>query len=157
MGTPFSLNITWDENTLTGLSHSKLMNDLMRRMGNQHKVQHLPKHFQACPETSVGGAYGYAARTLRWQKRKQREGRPLQANVYTGRLAAEVMFSSTVTATQYRTRVRAKGYFPMRDSQRKEIEAVSGPERTWLAKEAGKDYAKRSKSNEYRKKRHRKL
>jgi len=149
----FSLDITWDENRITGLSHGKLMNDLMRDMANAHKLRHLPKHFEACPETSVGGAYGYAKRSLRWQKRKQREGRPSQANVYTGRMRETVLRNSQVTATQYKSTVRVKNYFPMKDQQRKEIEAVTPAEVGYLAKRVGKNYANLSKSQKYMRKR----
>lgn len=149
----FSLGITWDENRTSKLSHSKLMNDVMRDMGNAHKLRHLPKHFEACPETSVGGAYGYKARSVRWQKRKAREGKPLIANVYSGRMRETVLRSSKVTATQSRARVYVKNYFPMPDSQRAELEAVSKPEVKYLAGRVGKNYANLSKSDKYKRKR----
>jgi len=152
MGRMFALDIQWDESRITSLSHGRLMNDVMRDMGTAHKIRHLSKHFEAVPETRVGGEYGYAARSLRWQKRKQREGKPSQANVYTGRLREKVLRESQVTATQYRARVKAKGYFPMPDKQRKEIEAVSGKETKYLAGRAGKNYANLAKSDKYKRK-----
>lgn len=153
----FSLGITWEQNTISKLNHGKLMNDVMRDMGMAHKLRHLPKHFESVPETSVGGAYGYAARSIRWQRRKQREGRPLIANVYTGRMRETVLRNSKVTATQTRARVYVKNYFPMRDSQRRELEAVTDSEVKFLANRTHKNYANLSKTEKYKRKKRVKL
>lgn len=144
MAGQFVLGIEWDENLTTAGDHKKLLRDSMRDMGIAHKYKHLPKHFEPVPETRVGGPYGYAPRSVRWQKRKAREGKPLQANVYSGRMRDTIVKNSQVTATQYRSTVYVKNYFPMREQQRKEIEATTDDEREWLCKRTEKTYTQRA-------------
>lgn len=176
----FSLGITWEENKISKLNHGKLMNDIMRDMGYAHKLRHLPKHFEACPETSVGGAYGYEARSIRWQKRKAREGKPLIANVYTGKMRENVLRNAKVAATQTRATIRVSNLLQLKfnaapkiqrngssgggdrlvgniTKRRREIEAVSDGEVKFLANRVGKNYANLSKSEKYKRKRRVKL
>jgi len=141
---------------LTTRQHAKIMRDVNREIMERHRRLILRRHFEGTPETRAGGAWDYAPRSLkynRWKKRKVGHTIPL---VLTGKLKQIVLTQSKITATQHRSRLYVRGYFPMKPELRDEIEAVSSQDAAALVKWAKKEYIDRANDPANRRKRRRK-
>lgn len=141
---------------LTTRQHAKIMREVNREIMERHRRLILRRHFEGTPETRAGGAWDYAPRSLkynRWKKKKVGHTIPL---VLTGQLKYLVMMTSKITATQHQSRLYVRGYFPMRQELRNEIEAVSKQDAATLVKWASKEYLTRANDPENRRKRSRK-
>lgn len=62
-------------------------NEALKSSGAHWRIEILPKHFA----TSATARYRYEKRTPDYERRKRREGRGTQPNVYTGRLRNKMM------------------------------------------------------------------
>lgn len=105
---------------VTARTHSRLMRDLLYALMRLHLTRTLPRHFQAGAENR----YHYQRRRLKYQQRKMRKfghNRPL---VWTGRTEQGLRSNSRITATQYKSRLYYRNYFPLTDERRKEIEVI---------------------------------
>lgn len=106
----------------------QILNDGMRAIAMRHRMVTLGKHFKKNAETAPGGGYGYVARGVKYMERKQRKYGTDDPNVMTGTLMRHTKNNSVVRATQYRSSVTIKAPHPLKDQQRKELEAVTGDE-----------------------------
>lgn len=144
-----ALAITMESSLLTKRGHARLMRDLLREAMEEHRDRNLPKHFQRNADTAPGGAYGYAARTAKYQKRKARQVGHQIPLVLTGRLRDTIQRNVRITATQHRARLTTRGYFPMRVAMRKEIETMSPFEQSEMIGLLGLKYSAYAKKPEY--------
>ena len=113
---------------VTDLMHGKLMNDSMRKIASNHRFVTMGKHFKHNAETAPGGGYGYTKRGEIYTRRKLKRFGTDEPNVRTRRLQRAARNNSVVTATQHRSRLYIKGYFPLNDQRRKELEAITPQE-----------------------------
>lgn len=110
---------------LTARDQARLLRDALRKTAENRRLVTLGDHFKVNAKTAPGGAYGYERRSPRYLERKQRRyghQRPLEL---TGRLKRYVRNNSVVRATQYRSTLQIKSYFPLNAQRRKELEASS--------------------------------
>ena len=132
-GTKFAIGVEYRQDLLTMTGHRQLVRDLYRDELRHHLLVMLPKHFSDSSENRVGGGYDISPRTVRWQKRKQKEGRPATANVYRGDLRSSVLNKSRITATSNGGTLYAKQLYKLRPAQRKqrnaEIERITPAEK----------------------------
>lgn len=120
-----SLVIDVQTKLYTARGHAKVMRHVLRNRMEFWKSEMLPTHFQNNELTRPGGGYGYEARSAKYQIRKARKYGHQRPLVRTGRLEGVVRANSTITATQHKATFRAKGYFPMTQQMRREIEVVT--------------------------------
>lgn len=127
---------TFDENLITPLRHKQLMNTLLRREMEKHRDQRLAKHF------AIGAnfKYSYKPITAGYSIKKKKLVHHLIPMVLTGRLRDVIQQTSKVTATATRGRLYARGYFPMKDEFRAQIERVLPIEELDMAKNIGRNY-----------------
>lgn len=113
---------------LTDRTHAKLMKESLRTIAQNHRLVTMGKHFKNNAETAPGGPYGYTARGAIYTRRKLKRFGTDAPNVRTGKLMRATRNNSIVTATQHRSRLYIKGYFPLNDQRRKELEAITSQE-----------------------------
>ena len=113
---------------VTDRTHAKLMEESLREIASNHRFVTLGKHFKHNAETAPGGAYGYVARNPKYVRSKLRKHGTDEPNVASRKLQRAAKNNSRVTATQYRSRLHIKGYFPLNDQRRKELEAITPQE-----------------------------
>lgn len=113
---------------VTDRTHARLMEESLRKIASNHRFVTLGKHFKKNAETAPGGAYGYVARSPKYVQTKLRRFGTDEPNVRTKRLQRAAKNNSRVTATQYRSRLYIKGYFPLNDQRRRELEAITPQE-----------------------------
>jgi hypothetical protein len=113
---------------VTDRTHARLMYQAMHKIASNHRLVTIGKHFKKNAETAVGGPYGYVARNPKYVSRKLAKFQTDVPNVRTGKLMRSVRNNSFVTATQSRSRLYIKGYFPLTDQRRKEITAITRAE-----------------------------
>lgn len=156
---PIAIDITIDESLVTARKGAGIVRDARRAVLLRHKMQTIKRHFMKVPETEPGGAYGYTPRSRRYRERKEAKGRGRTPNVYSGRLRANVLQRSRVTATQKRARFIASnaGHFALNAQRRKELEAVSPREQTAMAKQLGDEVTKAMNDPKNQRKRKRKI
>lgn len=147
------IEIEYDENLVTPRSHNRIMNRIYREEMRQHKDKILPRHFEEVPETRPHGAYGYAPRSKRWQKRKEREGRGQRPLVYKGLMRTIVTRESVVRATKDHGTLTAKNYYDMTDGRRHEVEAISDREIDRMVARIKRRYIELASSPEFARKR----
>lgn len=144
-----ALAFTLESNLLTKRGHARLMRDLLREAMEEHRDEKLPKHFERNADTSPGGAYGYAKRTAKYQKRKARQVGHQIPLVLTGKLQQAIRSNVKITATQHRSRLTTRGYFPMRVAMRQEIETISPNEQSEMIGLLGLKYSSYAKKSDY--------
>lgn len=127
---PPLIKFTVQQRLVNKRRHAEIMRTGFERVLINHVQTTLGKHFKTVPETSPGGAYGYAPRSSGWQKRKLALTGQNLPNVFTGKMRRTLRANSRITKTQTRGRIYLRNYFPMKDSQRAELEAVSPEEKT---------------------------
>jgi hypothetical protein len=125
---------------LTQRMHATLAREALRRAAHHHLYVRMGKHFREEPETAPGGAYGYTERSRRYNKSKKSKFGHTRPNDRTGKLKRQVRSNSTITATQHRSRLYLRGYFPLNDQRRKELEAISPAERSEITLQAHQFY-----------------
>lgn len=113
---------------VTDRMHAKLMRESMRTIAQNHRLVTMGKHFKHNSETAPGGGYGYTKRGEIYTRRKLKRFGTDAPNVRTRRLQRAVRNNSVVTATKDRSRLYIKGYFPLNDQRRKELEAITPQE-----------------------------
>lgn len=113
---------------VTDRVHAKLMKESLRTIAQTHRLVTLGKHFKHNAETTPGGAYGYTKRGEIYTRRKLKRFGTDAPNVRTKKLMRAARNNSIVTATQHRSRLYIKGYFPLNDQRRKELEAITRDE-----------------------------
>ena len=113
---------------VTDRTHAKLMKESLRVVAQNHRLVTMGKHFKNNAETAVGGPYGYVARNPKYVSRKLAKFQTDAPNVRTGKLMRATRNNSVVTATQHRSRLYIKGYFPLTEQRRKELEAITRQE-----------------------------
>lgn len=151
-----TLAITVESSLLTKRGHGKLMRELLREAAEEHRDQRLPRHFERNADTAPGGAYGYEKRTAKYQRRKAKQVGHQIPLVLTGRLRSAIQANVRITATQFRSRLTTRGYFPMKTELRREIEVISPYERSETIGLMGLKYpvyAKREEFQEFRRQR----
>lgn len=129
----------FNENLITPREHKRLMRDLNYLGGNIQKYERLPGHFAEGADRK----YHYKKRTSKYLARKRarfKEERP--DLVARGKLAADVIVNSKVTATwdHWRVYVRQKAIKAMPDWMRKEIEKMNKDEIKEDCRRTGKLY-----------------
>lgn len=144
-----AISITLQSSLLTKRGHSRLMRDLLKEAMEEHRDKKLPRHFERNADTAPGGAYGYAARTAKYQRRKAKQVGHQIPLVLTGRLRQAIQSNVKITATQHRSRLTTRGYFPMKTQMRQEIEAISPFERSEMFGLLGLKYANYAKKPDY--------
>lgn len=150
------LNMTLESNLFTKRGHKTVVRKLLRESMERHRDVKLPRHFDRNADTAPGGAYGYAKRTAKYQRRKAKRKGHQKPLVLSGRLKDHVLAQSRITATATRTRLYARSYFPMRVQMRKEIESISKLEQSEMRGLMGLKYldaAKRPEFQEFRRRR----
>lgn len=120
--------------------HAKLMRDANRKTMTNHRDKRLGKHYQVNAETTPGGAYGYEKRSAKWTNKKLIKKGHKRPNYYTGFMARTIRNNSRITATQTRARMIARHVRPMKDQQRREIEAISDAEKQEIIEENAANY-----------------
>lgn len=120
--------------------HAKLAREALRRAAHHHLHVRMGKHFRDEPETQPGGEYGYEERNRRYNKAKRAKFGHTRPNDRTGKLKRTIRSNSTITATQHRSRLYLRGYFPLNEQRRKELEAISPAERSEINAQAHKFY-----------------
>jgi hypothetical protein len=122
-----------------------------------HKVNRLPLHFQNVPESRPGGAWGYKARSRKYQIRKARKHGHQKPLVFSGELEQAVLRSAKVTATATRGRISARGSRKsnLTTQFRDEIEAISSREEQRAAENWGTTFTTLASDSRYQKKRKR--
>jgi hypothetical protein len=138
--------VTVQSNLLTKRGHAKLMRDLLRETLEEHRDQKLPKHFERNADTAPGGGYGYSARTAKYQRRKAKQAGHQIPLVLTGRLKQAIMSGVKITATQHRSQLKTRGYFPMRVAMRMEIESITEYEQSEMRGMIGLKYSHYAKT-----------
>lgn len=126
-----SVLLTSIEVTQTGVPARKLtviLRDGMRKMAQEHRLVTLGKHFKKNPETAPGGGYGYVPRSAKYLDRKLKRFGTDDPWVRTGKAKRSARNNSVVTATQYRSQLSIKMYFPLKDQARAELEAMTSQE-----------------------------
>jgi hypothetical protein len=119
---------------LTDRMHATAMRESLRYGAHRHVDVRLKKHFQDCPETQPGGAYGYEQRNVKYKKSAVRKYGPeaAQPNVRSKKLRNSIGNDTRarkgITATQNRSRIVLKAYFPLTAQRRSELEAISPQE-----------------------------
>ena len=130
------VGVTFDENLVTPRRHKQLMNLLLRREMEKHRDQRLMKHFAL----GANRKYGYKPITAGYAIKKKKIVHHLIPMVFTGRLKNLIGQTSKVTATATRARLYAKGYFPMPDEFRAQIEIVLPSEVSEMCDNIGRNY-----------------
>jgi hypothetical protein len=141
-----AINFEIKANLVTKRSHGQIMRQVNRGMLERWRDRFLPLHFE-------GGAtqrYGYRPRSGRYLARKRRmvgHGIPL---VLTGRLRDTIRRGVVIRATQHRGTARSRGYFPMRNEMRGEIERITDAERRDLIEWGLAEYLRLAKRPEHK-------
>ncbi len=135
-GGGIGFGFAFNENLITPRKHKQLMNKLLREEMERHRDLRLPKHFVL----GANAKYNYQPISKRWAIHKAKKTGSVIPMVYTGRLR-EAMSTSRVTATDSRARMYGRGYFPMQDYFRGQIEIVLPSETTEMVTRIGKQYA----------------
>jgi hypothetical protein len=119
---PIRIESVYDEHPdLSRRELHRVMRAAHRAMGVKWAIELLPEHF----EPGAGNVFGYAKRTEKWLRRKERlkaagraEGGREDDLVFTGRLRREVLLTARFNINAYPTRVtiRMSGpvYFTLR-------------------------------------------
>lgn len=145
------INFEIKANLVTKRAHGQIMRQVNRGILERWRDKYLPLHFE-------GGAsqrYGYRPRSGRYLARKRKQvghGIPL---VLTGRLRDAIRRGVVIRATQYRGTARSRGYFPMRNEMRGEIERITDAERRELVEWARKEYLRLAGKPEFKRRRQR--
>lgn len=113
---------------VTDRTHTKLMYAALHKIASNHRFVTLGKHFKKNAETAPGGTYGYVARSAKYVQSKLRKFGTDEPNVRTKKLQRAAKNNSRVTATQHKSRLYIKGYFPLTEQRRRELEAVTPQE-----------------------------
>ena len=130
-------SVKFDINIITPTRHRQLMNMLLRAAMEYHKRKTLGEHFQP----GAARKYGYRPLTKGYAIRKTAKLHENIPMVYTGRLRDLVKDTSKVTATATKSTLSARGYFPMPDYLRGQVEAVTPEETKEMAETIGIQYA----------------
>lgn len=155
------MRIEWNEDLVTERTHARMLKQVNREIGVLHRNRTLKKHFENNAETRPGGAYGYEARTKKYQIRKAKKQGHQKPLVFTGDMQRVVTGTSRVTATQHRWRVYARTgkrlTLQLGQQIKDELEAVAEAEISHYISLMGKRYAQLSNRPENRRKRRKKL
>ncbi len=144
MSVQLAVSVTGEIYTKRG--HAKAMKAANRAVMYRVKNQFLWIHFDNVPETYPGsGGYRFKQRTEKYKRWKERKVGHQKPNVLSGRLRDTVLSSSVITATQHGSKLKAKGYFPMTEERRRELEVISKKEQRILTKTFQQDYLKLSR------------
>jgi len=123
------MRIEWNEDLVTERTHKRILRQVNREIGVLHRNKTLKKHFENNPDTRSGGAYGYEARTKKYQIRKARKKGHQRPLVFSGEMRRTVLGTSRVTATKDHWRVYARTGKTLNPELRRqitdELEAVS--------------------------------
>lgn len=151
-----AIDARMESRLLTKRGHNKMMRVLLMEAMQEHRYNALPSHFERNSKTAPGGEYGYSKRTAKYQKRKARMKGHQIPLVFSGRLKSEIVGNVKITATSKRSRLRTRGYFPMKTQLRSEIEIIPRSEQTEMKQTMGQkyaDYAKLRSFQEFQRKR----
>ena len=155
------MKIVWDEDLVTERTHKRILKQVNREIGVLHRNRTLKKHFENNAETRPGGAYGYEARTKKYQIRKAKKKGHQRPLSFTGEMRRTVTGSSRVTATQHRWRVYArtgkKLNLQLGQQIKNELEAVSEAEIDKYISLMEKRYVQLANQPQNRRKRRKKL
>lgn len=148
-----------DAENLTKRVHGKIMRDVNEVIAKYHRDKRVGKHFQRNMETAPGGPYGYRRRSTKTRAAKAKIGvDPSRPNFRTGQMMRDIQASGVITRTQYLWRWKARNPgFPLADWRREEIEAISRNEIRQDTARMEREYVKRARSPQYRRKRRRKV
>lgn len=130
------LNVAFDIDVITAAKHRALMNACLRWTMTEHKNRTIPKHFQLGANTR----YQYKPITAAYSIKKKKKVHHLIPMVLKGWLLAAIRATSKVTATHTKARMYARGYFPMKDDFRDQIERVRPDEIVDMAESISKRY-----------------
>lgn len=144
-----SIGVKFDENLITPLRHKQLMESVLRWEMTTHKNERLMQHFAL----GANRKYGYQPITAGYSIMKKRVKGHLIPLVFEGRLRDVIKSSSRVTATSTRSRLYAKGYFPMPDWFRSQIEKILPEELAEMSRNIGRHYVLLLNSRYYARKR----
>lgn len=136
-----SISYQIDAKLVTKRAHGQIMREINRGMLERWQNRYLPLHFKG----EASERYGYKPRGARYVASKRRRVGHNIPLVYTGKLKTAIQSGVVIRATQYRATLKTKGYFPMREEMRSEIERITQAERDELVQWAGKEYLKLAK------------
>lgn len=145
----FQISYTLDASLVTKRAHGQIMREVNRAVLERWRDRYLPRHFQG----GASSRYGYEPRTARYTARKRKKYGHSLPLVYTGRLRDEIKQRVKITATQHRGNLKSRGYFPMKQVLRSEIERVMLFENEELAQFARDLYVRLAKRPEYKRQR----
>jgi hypothetical protein len=131
------IDVAFDAKIITPRKHRALMRECLREAMIEHQNKTLPKHFALGANTR----YQYKPISRGYSIKKKRMVHHLIPMVLKGWLRATVLQTSKVTATYNKSRLYARGYFPMKDEFREQIEKVIPSEITDMATFIAKRYA----------------
>lgn len=157
------MHIVWNEDLVTERTHKRILKQVNREIGVLHRNRTLKKHFENNAETRPGGAYGYEARTKKYQIRKAKKKGHQKPLSFSGTMQRNVTSTSRVTATQHKWRVYArikttKPLKPLLSQQIKdELEAVAEAEIDKYISLMEKRYVQLANQPQNRRKRRKKL
>lgn len=145
------IKAVFDENLITPRRHKQLMNLLLRREMEKHRRDRLPAHFQKGADRK----YGYAPISKGYAIKKAIRNKEIVPMVLTGRMRDTVLATSKVTATDTRSRLYARNYFPMKDYFRSQVEKLLPSEESEMADNIGRNYAMLANTSVWARKRSR--
>lgn len=141
---PVSISYEINADLVTKRVHAQIMREVNRGMLQRWAERYLPLHFE-------GGAtqrYGYRPRSAGYVARKRRKVGHNIPLVYTGRLREAIQKGVIIRATQHKASLKSRGYFPMKEELRGEIERITEAERGELVEWAGKEYLRLAKQRQ---------
>jgi hypothetical protein len=130
------IDVAFDAKVITPTKHKALMNACLRWVMTDHKNKTIPKHFALGANTR----YQYKPISRGYSIKKKRMVHHLIPLVLKGWLRATIIQTSKVTATYKQARMYARGYFPMKDEFREQIEKVLPSEIADMAASIAKRY-----------------
>lgn len=137
---PMIVAIELKRGEVTARTHAKIARDAYRATSEYHVAFHMPTHFEENPSTRPGGPYGYEQRSERWRNIKQRLVGHQKPNVLTGAMRVAILGGAKIAATQHRTTIRLRNYFPMRPERWAEMKAITPGEFRTLRGVAQREY-----------------
>lgn len=154
---PMIVSMTLTRGEVTERTHAKMARESLRAASEYHVAFHMPKHFEDNPSTRPGGPYGYKHRTKKWLAIKARKVGHQIPNVLTGRMRAAILGGVRIAATQHKTTIRFRNYFPMTPERWAEMKAMTPGELRKLRQVAQQFYNAEAAKPENRQKRRRSL
>lgn len=147
----FKIQFTVSVSQTSLRGHGKLMRSLNRGVMELVRDVYWPQHYRINAKTRPGGEYGYSKRGMGYMLYKAKRWGHQDPLVFSGRTRDTVRESAAngITATQYRSKLRAKTAFPTKAQLRKELEVIAPSEKRSMMAWSQREYVRRASSGEF--------